>query len=184
MCLKVRDQYQCLHKGPRKGYEYCVWQMRAKRMPGIEQTDMTLEQNISRCASASTERYDYRGDVCPACKERDEMEEKEYQEKLAKQEEFRVKAQAESLRGDSNHGQSPIPARAELEGTYADFELRMREARDNEASDLRESAERQYRAQGLSHHRISQLLWSNEERREWEQKEEKRLAEEREERRE
>jgi hypothetical protein len=65
--------------------------MRAKRLPSVKQTDMTLEQNISRCASASTERYDYHDEVWPACKEKDVSEEKEYEHKPAKQEEFRAK---------------------------------------------------------------------------------------------
>jgi hypothetical protein len=177
MCLEVRDQYKCLHRGPKKGYEYCIWQMRAKRMPAVKQTEMTLEQNISRCASASTERYDYRKDVCPACKEKNESEEKEYQNKLARQEEFRAKQRAGSMRSDYDHRQNIAQEQARLNRTYADFEQRSKEARDREASDMRESAERQYRAQGFSHYRISQLLWSNEERRKWERKEKERLAE-------
>lgn len=149
-------------------------------MPSVEQTEMTIEQNISRCASASTERYDYHEDVCPACEEKNESEEKEYQDKLSKQEEFRAKKRAESIRSDYDHRKNATPERAKLDRTYTDFEQRSKEARDREASDMRESAERQYRAQGLSQHRISQLLWSNEERREWEEREQERLADEKE----
>jgi hypothetical protein len=38
MSLKVRDQYKCLHKGPTKGYEQFIQQVRAKRGSGVKQT--------------------------------------------------------------------------------------------------------------------------------------------------
>ena len=36
--LRVRDQYKCLHKGPTKGYEQFIRQMRARRVSGVKQT--------------------------------------------------------------------------------------------------------------------------------------------------
>lgn len=40
MSLKVRDQYKCLQKGPTKGYEQFIRQMRAKRVSGVKQPIM------------------------------------------------------------------------------------------------------------------------------------------------
>ena len=154
--------------------------MRAMRMPGVEQTSMTYEQNKSRCESASTERYDYREDVCAACKKGDERGEKDVPKNMEKQKEFRTKERAELMKRDYDHRQNMARERSRIEKTYAEVEKRVKEAKDKEATDMRESAERQYRAQGLSQQRISQLLWSDEERREWGKREEERLVEQRE----
>jgi hypothetical protein len=124
--------------------------MRAKGLPGVEQTELTAEQNISRCASASTERYDYHEIDCPACRVKNGSEENEYQDKLAKQEEFRAKERSNSIRQDYDHRRNVTPEQARLDGTYADFKTRMKEGKDREALEMRESAEQQYRAQGSS----------------------------------
>jgi len=148
-------------------------------MPGVEQSTMTYEQNISRCESASTERYDYLEDVCLACKDESEKEENELLGNIEKQKEFKAKERVELMRRDYDHSQNMVREQARMDQTYAEFEKKQKEAKDKNAIDMRESAERQYRAQGLSQQRISQLLWSDEERREWERKEEERLAQQR-----
>jgi hypothetical protein len=153
--------------------------MRATRIPGVQQTTMTCEQNLSRCESASTERYDYREDVCPACKKEDRKKEKESRDKIHTKREFRAKERADLMKRDYDNRQNMVKMQARIATKYAEIEKKRKGAKDKEAVDMRENAERQYRAQGLSQQRISQLLWSDEERREWEQKEEERLAKQR-----
>ena len=150
--------------------------MRAMRMPGIEQTTMTYEQNKSRCESASTERYDYYEEVCPACKKEDKGKEIGFLGEMEGQKEFRAKERANLMKRDYDHRQNIDRSQVKINQTYAEIEKKLKKARDKEASDMRESAERQYRAQGLSQQKISHLLWSDEERREWERKEEERLV--------
>jgi hypothetical protein len=150
------------------------------RTPGIEQTTMTLEQNNSMCTSASTDRYDYHEGVCSACKKENEQEKREFLEKLGKQGELRAKERSELMRRDYDHRQNIPREQTRVEKAYAEIEKKNKEAREQGAREMRESAERQYRALGMSQRRISQLIWSDEERGEWEQKDEKRLEEQRE----
>jgi hypothetical protein len=138
---------------------------------------MTYEQNISRCESASTERYDYREDTCPACNKESRNKAKESRDKIVTKLEFRAKERADLMKRDYDRRQSIAKKQAEIDTPYTEIEKKRKEAKDKEAIDMRECAERQYKAQGLSQQIISQLLWSDEERGEWEQKEEERLAE-------
>jgi len=153
--------------------------MRAARMPGVHQTTMTYEQNLSRCKSASTERYDYREDVCPVCKKENRKKEKESRDKIDTKREFRAKERANLMKRDYDNRQNMVKMQARIITKYAEIEKKKKEAKDKEVIDMRESTERQYRAQGLSQQRVSQFLWSDEDRRECEQKEEERLAKQR-----
>jgi hypothetical protein len=46
------------------------------------------------------------------------------------------------MRSDYDLRQNITPEQSRIDGTHVDFDQRMKEARDKEASDMRESAER------------------------------------------